>query len=175
MVDLEGISKQEKKNLFLVLIGLVVIAIILVIGIIIVRQKGGQSSADASEDDVVVESSPDWYLEGIDEITDGVSVDDAIIFFQQRIDKADDKAKIDLYNRRINYITDHTEYGEYADQLIQDTIAIDEIEKSFDSAAQVVNTADAYGKTDIAEKYEQIMNERLKAEGIETEGLEGMG
>ena len=175
MVDLEGISKQEKKNLFLVLIGLVVIAIILVIGIIIVRQKGGQSSADASEDDVVVESSPDWYLEGIDEITDGVSVDDAIIFFQQRIDKADDKAKVDLYNRRINYITDYTEYGEYADQLIQDTIAIDEIEKSSDSAAQVVNTADAYGRKDIADKYEQIMNERLKAEGIETEGLEGMG
>ena len=138
------------------------------------RQKNGQPTADTSED-VVVESSPDWYLEGIDEITDGVSVDDAIVFFQQRIDKADDKAKVDLYNRRINYITDYTEFGEYADQLIQDTIAIDEIEKTSDSAAQVVNTADAYGKTDIAEEYQRIMNERLKAEGIQTEGLEGVG
>lgn len=174
MVDSGGTPKQEKRNLFLILMGLVVIAIILVVGIIVLRQKDGQTTADTSED-VVVESSPDWYLEGIDEITDGVSVDDAIVFFQQRIDKADDKAKVDLYNRRINYITDNTEFGEYADQLIQDTIAIDEIEKSSDSAAQVVNTADAYGKTDIAEKYEQIMNERLKAEGIETEGLEGMG
>lgn len=174
MVDSGGTSKQEKRNLFLILSGLVVVAIILVIGIILVRQKNGQPTADTSED-VVVESSPDWYLEGIDEITDGVSVDDAIVFFQQRIDKADDKAKVDLYNRRINYITDYTEFGEYADQLIQDTIAIDEIEKTSDSAAQVVNTADAYGKTDIAEEYQRIMNERLKAEGIQTEGLEGVG
>ncbi len=174
MVDSGGASKQEKRNLFLILIGLVVIAIILVVGIIVLRQKDGQTTADTSED-AVVESSPDWYLEGIDEITDGVSVDDAIVFFQQRIDKADDKAKVDLYNRRINYITDYTEFGEYADQLIQDTIAIDEIEKTSDSAAQVVNTADAYGKTDIAEEYQRIMNERLKAEGIQTEGLEGVG
>ena len=53
------------------------------------------------------------------------------------------------------------------DELINVALEIDEVEKSINSAATVVSLADYYGRAELENKYQAIMDERLISEGYD--------
>ena len=76
-----------------------------------------------------------------------------------------DEERVEILNQRVDYIMQNDDKKAYSEQALEDVIAIDGILKTVSSAAQVANTADDLGNTDVLKKYEKIADERSEAEG----------
>lgn len=132
--------------------------------------NSNRSGDELIDEDAVIVDEP---------FDDGISTsEDLLVYIEemnQKISEAEtDADKVRIYEERINYIADNSEFGAFADQMIADLIAIDNIEQSVDSAAQVVNTAGVYERDDVVEKYQEIMKHRKKEQGINGE-VQGIG
>lgn len=149
----------KNKNLAIVFVGLCVLIMVLAVGIVWMQNNSGGDEFDD------IEEAEEW--KGLEaEISMAESVDEAIKIYQKYLDEAKtDDEKVDIYNQRVDYIMQNEEGDEYSDQAMNDMIAIDGILKTVSSAAQVYNMADEFGYDDITKKYDQIVEERSKAEG----------
>lgn len=150
----EKARKTTKKTLILILVILCTLILGLIIGIAIIANNPSLENGNIinTTEDANSSSNISEYTAEID---------------HQISEAKTSEEKVNLYNQKINYVASHSEFGEYADQMIQDTISIDKIEQSVASAGQVINTASAYGKDSIVNEYEQIMQQRMKDQGAE--------
>lgn len=150
----EKARKTTKKALILILVILCTLILGLIIGIAIIANNPSLENGNIinTTEDANSSSNISEYTAEID---------------HQISEAKTSEEKVNLYNQKINYVASHSEFGEYADQMIQDTISIDKIEQSVASAGQVINTASAYGKDSIVNEYEQIMQQRMKDQGAE--------
>lgn len=156
-------GKNHKNWLPGILSFLVILIIAQVIGIIVVENVKHSNNNQADAPVSVEESEEDEMSSYINEMSKKIA------------DAKTDEEKVKLLQERINYLFDNTEPGAYNDQILNDTIAIDDIEQTISSAGQVINTATAYHRDDIVSKYEEIMKKRMEAEGVDTEGARSIG
>ncbi len=153
-----GLEVSRYRKLFWILGILCAVVFLLVIGIIV------RNYFDNSGDGEINEAEEWTGLEA--EISMAESVDEAIGIYEKYLDAAKtDDEKVDILNQRVDYILQNDDEKAYSEQALEDVIAIDGILKSVSSAAQVANTADDLGNSDVLEKYEKIADERSKAEG----------
>lgn len=153
-------NKSEKRSGNRLLVVLLLIFIVAIGGLVagIVVMNGKKDVSDANEEfDGIIEEQEDNTEE----------INAKIAEFQAQIDNAEsDEQKVELYNERIFYIIDNAAAGTYGKQVIDDTVAIDNIEKTISSAAQVYNMAAVYKNEELMQKYDKITDERSAASGI---------
>lgn len=175
MTNGKAIKKPENFHLILTLGGLCTLAVVLITAIVIININSGSSNEPGNTPGETEIVRVREYLSGIEGINDDTTMEEAIAIYQKYIDgAANDEERVIYYNKRIDYITGETEFGEYSEQIVNDTIAIDKIMSDSDSAAQVANIADSYGMEEIAEEYQQIYEKRYSEEDNEPIG-EGRG
>lgn len=175
MVDENGKYKIDNRTLVIILVLTVLAVMALVLGLVLTREQregGGEVSGETETEQVETEPEPEITL-GDDE-----AINAKIEEVQAEIDAAilanDTEALVGYYEERMFFILDNSDSDRYAEQVIEDAEAIDEIEQSLSSAAQVINTAQMYGREDVVNEYNQIMEERAAAEGVNLHG-EGLG
>ncbi len=154
---------------FCVLGGLAIFLAVINITIWVTNSNYDDGGELSEEETVVIDDSFD----------DGVITDEDLQAYIEETSRkisevVIDDEKVNIYKERVDYLASNSEFGVFADQMIADCIAIDDIEQSVDSAAQVANTASVYGKDEIAEKYLHIMKQRMKDQGINEE-VQGIG
>lgn len=179
-----------------VLVVVVVLIIGLVVGNIIVRinhdRKNDESSQqeqntddnqsnnkeDDEEDYIDVEIAPidkNTYKRKIAveiaDMEDQRDVAALIAIYQKYIDAFRDEIKDEeivkeLYNERIFTILKMDPDGAYGNEVIADAIKLDDMLQTISSAAQVYNYASAYGRQDLMDKYEKILNDRAAEAGL---------
>ena len=164
----------NKKGIWLsvlmaVAVGLIVLAV--VVGIVVVKQP--KTSIETPEQSDVIN------MEEVQEkvfAAEAEGMDKIIGVYQEYIDKANADEKVELYNERIQTILQFDyENKQYGKQVIDDTIAIDDILQSVSSAAQVVNVANEYNESDLAVEYVRIMQEREATVGVNVDVTGGRG
>lgn len=163
----EGQDASNKKTLTMFFVFLCMVAIGLAISIVLTI--GNRNNADQNNNQQLDTSN------NINE-DESAKVSDYIAETNQAIKEAKtNEERIEIYNKRIDYLSGVGEYSDYADQILADTIAIDEIEQSISSAGQVINMANSYDKSDIAAKYELILEQRMREQNVNNEGRQGIG
>lgn len=164
-----GQEVSGAKKLVVMLVFLFIIASVLIASIVIVvKNKDANQSDGNNEESTIVDSDAEDDSEN--------DISNYIREMDRKISEAKtSEEKINLYQERIDHISANTAFGEYKDQIINDTIVIDDLEQSITSAGQVINTASSYGAEDIVKKYQAIMKQRMADEGINNEGVQGIG
>ena len=94
-------------------------------------------------------------------------IDQGIKLFQAYIDTATPEEKAELYTKRAHWVVGLDYDKAHSGQAISDAIAADDILQDANSAGVVINTANYYGKSDVASKYVDKIIERQKATGID--------
>lgn len=159
------------------IIGLLVLAVV-AIGLMVVVVVFGVARKP-EPDTGVVEQGNKIDMEEVREkvfAAESEDIDKIISIYQEYIDKANSDEKVGLYNERIQTIL-QLEYGnnQYGKQVIDDTIAIDDILQTVSSAAQVINAANEYGENELAAKYVKILQEREAVDGVDIDATGGRG
>ena len=157
---MDGLEPEVSRyrKLFWTLGILCAVLFLLVIGIIV------RNYFDNSGDGEINEAEEQTGLEA--EISMAESIDEAIGIYEKYLDVAkNDEERVEILNQRVDYIMQNDDKKAYSEQALEDVIAIDGILKTVSSAAQVANTADDLGNTDVLKKYEKIADERSEAEG----------
>ncbi len=166
-----GGSAGDNRWLFAVL-GVLGISIVgLIIGNVILAGQGQGDSG--SEQETLVEETEYVETNGqslMEEVQEYIALTDGEIAAAQS-----NEDKVAIYKKRDGYLSASGEFGEFADQIIADAISVDEIEKSIESAGQVANMANSYGRIEIANRYQEIMRQRMQEQGINAEEMEGRG
>ena len=94
-------------------------------------------------------------------------IENKISEYQKKIDGVEKEDAKSIYMERVFYLTECGYNEEYKDKILGDLIEIDNIEKSITSAGNVINYANYFKMTNIAEQYTKILEERKEAEGYE--------
>lgn len=170
-------GEKERKNLAIVLGFLSFLIVALVIGNIVIFAKANQTEevlvAKTEELDGNYITNTDGTVVPMDDSqvgvpetsrsveTEGKTFEQIVSEYQTLIDNAqNDGEKARLYNERILLVFDEGNWGEYGNLIIEDAIAIDNIQKTVDSAVQVENVANSVGNKEIASQYNAIVLER---------------
>lgn len=161
-----GVADKWEIGL-LVLLATAVILVVAIVAVNVVRR---------SEIGVVEQGSGINMEEVREKVFAAEDLDSKINIYQEYIDMADLDEKVELYNERIQTIL-QLDYDnrQYARQIIDDTVEIDDILQSVSSAAQVINMASEYNDHELVTKYVGILREREIAEGVDVENVEGRG
>ena len=180
------LSLRQKKNWLGALFVAIVLIIGLVVAIVVVKTRENNEScivcenakemADKEKRESELEEATSIYASTVNEITKIISrlepddIEGAIYTYQYYIDKTDNelaKAMLEslFLQVQMGYDIDNTK----GDELIKKAQEIDEKIKTTDSAVLVMNLASNYGKTELYNEYEAILNEREKAEGVDME------
>lgn len=134
----------------------IVICAMLVVGLVIVNVIIGVSKHEEYKDD-----------SGSGLVSDDMSDEakEKILEYQKKIDGAEQgEEKVKIYKERVFYLIECDENDVYKDNILNDFIEIDNIEKSIGSATNVVNYAKYFKADEVWEKYLKILEERKKAE-----------
>lgn len=176
---------DKKTKIFL---AIVIFAAVLIIGLIIsiIVVKVNSSSENSKNNGETYSESEEDTEEEYDDLTtapinkktyndklaleksdleDPDDINALINLYQKYIDAFQNETEdkyivLGLYDERINDILELDTDNKYGDQVIADIIAIDDILQTITSAANVYNIAFSYGRTDVMEQYEKIMQER---------------
>ena len=193
----------EKRTLLAILIGAVILSIALIAAIIAVYFRNQKILENSASEETSNQETSSQYGDTESEIAsineeinalDETSVSDVIRIYQSHIDAAKNESSssasasednsttnedanerlVSLLNARIFAIQAIDLDLQYGDQVIADTIAIDDILQTPSSAGQVMNQAALYNNTEILETYQAIMESRYEASGV-VPSLEGEG
>ena len=193
----------EKRTLLAILIGAVILSIALIAAIIAVYFRNQKILENSASEETSNQETSSQYGDTESEIAsineeinalDETSVSDVIRIYQSHIDAAKNESGssasasednsttnedanerlVSLLNARIFAIQAIDLDLQYGDQVIADTIAIDDILQTPSSAGQVMNQAALYNNTEILETYQAIVESRYEASGVVT-SLEGEG
>ena len=169
---MNGGGKLRDNKWLLAVLGVLGVMIVgLIVGNVILAGQG-QSNGDLSQE-TLVEDMEYAEVDGeslVEDVQEYIAMTDSEIAAAQS-----NEDKVAIYEKRDGYLSASGEFGEFADQLITDAISVDEIEKSIESAGQVANMANSYGRIEIANRYQEIMRQRMQEQGINAEEMEGRG
>ncbi|MBR2998714.1 hypothetical protein IKF34_03050 [Candidatus Saccharibacteria bacterium] len=152
----EEVKEKSNKSLWFILCGLGLVIVGLVAWVVI-NIVGN-----------VHEVSFEEKLSNLKEEVDSLelsNIDDVVDIYQAYIDSATVEEKIELYQDRINWVLNRDFDRDYGGYVLSDYISIDGIERSQDSAADVMNYASYYQDNEIFDKYQSILIERVEAAG----------
>ena len=179
-------DKKQQKIWAIVLACLAVLIVGLVIAIVVVAVNRGESSTQQSEEATQEDASNgdaamEIYYNTTDEINNTINeipvenTNRILALYRHYLEKVEDEtAKAMLMLDYVNIEMNYDPNKEKGEEIMTAALTMDEILKTSDSAATILNIASYYGKSDIYDRYEQILKERMTAEGIdmgmETEG-----
>lgn len=186
-VAITELNSRQKKIWLAVLFGalILIVGLLITIAVVVNNQNNSgectncENTQDLTEKEKKqreLEEATTIYANKIDEITKiigNLDLDDTsgvIYTYQYYIDNTDNElTKLMLESLflqvQMGYDTDNIK----GEELINKALEIDEKLKTTDSAVLVMNLANNYNKTELYNKYENILNERETAEGIDTE------
>lgn len=166
-----GVAKNGVWLSVLMVVAVFLVVVAVAVGIGIVKQPKTDTANPEQGNEIDMEEVHERVFAAESE-----GMDKVIGVYQEYIDKANTDERVELYTERIQTIL-QLDYGnnQYSKQVVNDTIALDDILQSVSSAAQVVNVANEYGDRELAIKYVRVLQERETADGINVDTAGGRG
>ena len=151
----------ENRNLWLVLGGLVAIAIVLVVGIVIVNMRGDKAAEIVAGSDAnVLEEYKENFAYSTDE-----DIKPVLDWYKTQVDVAvTDEEKAEILKDEVYFLMDYDRNNVYGEEALAVARNLDGILEDSNSAIQVINIAKKYGFSDIGEEYLVLYQERLENE-----------
>ena len=175
---------KRRLSLLLVLMGVLIVALIIAIVVVLNTRGGSDGTVEERNADggvVITEETIEEYTKTSADITNAIqelgATDGAQILSGYKARASEVKNRVVSAMLRLDYLTMQANYDtnkEKGEEVITEILKVDEYLKNSTSAAAVLNMADYYGDIELYAKYEQLLNTRQAAEGVdmnlETEG-----
>ena len=140
----------ENRNLWLVLGGLVVIAVVLVVGIVMVNVGGDNATEVAAEPEM---NALEEYKENFAYSTDE-DIKPVLDWYKEQVNAAaTDEEKAEILKDEVYFLMDYDRNNVYGEEALAVAEQLNEISDDSSALISMMNVAQKYGRQDLYDEY----------------------